>query len=97
VTVNQNIINKNMRKISNEIGNVLKERYKSYANQPEHKIFDACSFICWCEVETKYDYKFYRWLFADDTIEDYGKNLSQEEILLAKNFFECLENDSVIA
>lgn len=83
------------RKIVDNAGKILRERYIKYLKQPEHKIFDACSFACWCEVETKYDYKFYKWLFNDNTIEDYGKNLSVEEVLTAKNFFDCLENSSV--
>ena len=83
------------RKIVDEAGKILKERYEDYFNQPEHTYFKPCSFTCWCEVETKYDYKFYRWLFGDNTVEDYGKNLSQEEILLAKNLFDCLEKDTV--
>ena len=84
------------RKIIDEAGKVLRKRYEAYVKQPEHSIhFQPCSFTCWCEVETKYDYKFYRWLFGDNTIEDYGKNLSQEEKLLAKNLFECLEKDTV--
>ena len=71
---------------------LLKEKYNDYVNEPNHinRFLEPCSIADYCKIEAIYDYKFYRWLFADSNIEDYGKNLTHEELLKAKVLFDSL-------
>ena len=82
-----------MHEIADYAERVLILRYIKYINQPEHinSFLEPCGFAEWCKIEAQYDYKFYRWLFADNTIKDYGKNLSGEELQKAIDFFKSLE------
>ena len=71
---------------------LLKKKYSDYVNEPNHvnKYLKPCSNVDYCKIEAQFDYKFYRWLFADSTIEDYGKNLTHEELLNVQNLFNSL-------
>lgn len=44
----------------------------------------------WCVLHTQLDPDFYRWLFADNTISDFGSNLTDEELEIAESFFSTL-------
>jgi len=81
-----------MCKIATYAEQSLKEKYNDYVNEPNHKnkYLEPCSIADFCKIEAIYDYKFYRWLFADENIEDYGKNLTQEDLLKAKTLFDSL-------
>ena len=44
----------------------------------------------WAELESESDYNFFRWLFNDDTIGDFGSDLPDNEWQIAKDFFDSL-------
>jgi len=44
----------------------------------------------WCDLESESDPNFYRWLFNNGDIEDFGSELTDEEKEIVTNFFETL-------
>ena len=44
----------------------------------------------WAELESESDYNFFRWLFNDETIGDFGSNLTDDEFQTALDFFATL-------
>lgn len=67
-----------MRTIRQNAQQVLTERFKNVENTTT--LFD------YAELESQSDPGFYRWLFNDDTISDFGSNLSEEEMDVAKKY-----------
>ena len=44
----------------------------------------------WADLESESDYNFFRWLFNDETIGDFGNDLPDDEWQIAKDFFDSL-------
>ena len=61
-----------MRTIKQNAQQVLKERFKNVEN--------ATTLYDYAKLESQSDPGFYRWLFNDDTISDFGSNLSEDEM-----------------
>lgn len=81
-----------MKTIKNYAENVLKYNYNRSISllgdrYPENKPYTIAE---WCELESQSDSNFYRWLFDDPNIDDFGSNLTDEEKQSARDFFESL-------
>lgn len=67
-----------MRTIRQNAQQVLTERFKNVEN--------ATTLYDYAKLESQSDPGFYRWLFNDDTISDFGSNLSEEEMDVARKY-----------
>lgn len=77
-----------MRKIAEDYAKaVLREQYESHVSQDNSFHWPIRA---WAINEAYNDPVFYRWLFDDDSIDDFGTNLSDEERKTASNFFKSL-------
>jgi hypothetical protein len=81
-----------MKKIAAYAEQVLNENYRSFCSKWYEQNPDSEPYIIseWCELELQSDYNFFRWLFNDVEIEDFGSNLTEEEMQIATTFFESL-------
>lgn len=79
-----------MKTIAPYAEKVLNKQYKRAESKwdehtPEYTIAE------FCEMAADEDPNFYRWLFSDCDIDDYGDDLTDEELQIAKDFFELLQ------
>lgn len=70
----------------------LRENYRNFVNhwEDENPSYDPYTFTEWIELELESDPGFYRWLFNDENISDFGSNLTNEEMQTALDFFATL-------
>lgn len=71
---------------------VLNENYRSSVSRWEetNPDFEPYTISEFCELESESDPDFFRWLFNDPDINDFGSNLTEEEKGIATNFFDTL-------
>ena len=83
-----------MRTIRANAKQVLIENYKQFLIEfrKEYPNPDEVPFNFgeWAELESESDYNFFRWLFNDETIGDFGIDLPDDEWQIAKDFFDSL-------
>ena len=77
------------RKIAPDAEQVLKESYVEYILWQSEKTHPKTpySIAVWCDCVSSADPDFFRWLFNDTSISDFGSNLTDEEMEIATNFF----------
>lgn len=73
-----------MKTIRSNAAQILRENYKGVEDKEHTPIAE------WCELESQSDPGFYRFLFNDEYISDFGSNLTDEEKEIAVEFFETL-------
>lgn len=66
---------------------VIRDQYECYVSSEDDNLWTIEE---WAVNEATYDPGFYRWLFDDDTVGDFGSNLSDEEREIASTFFKSL-------
>jgi hypothetical protein len=71
-----------MAKIDKYRIQVLREAFNNNTNYT----LDLSSLKEWLELEAENDPKFYSWLFNDETIKDFGSNLTPEQQEHWQNF-----------
>jgi hypothetical protein len=81
-----------MKKVANYAAQSLNENYKLSVSRwdeqnPEDEPYTIEE---WCDNEAVSDPNFYRWLFNDGDIEDFGSNLTDQEKEIASDFFKNL-------
>jgi hypothetical protein len=89
----RNTVNRHyMTKIANYAEKVLKENYRLSVSMLEEINPDCEPYTIseFCELESESDPDFFRWLFNDPDINDFGSNLTEEEKEIATNFFDTL-------
>ena len=83
-----------MRTIRANAKQVLIENYKQFLIEfkKQYPAPDEVPFNLgeWAELESESDYNFFRWLFNDETIGDFGSDLPDDDWLIAKEFFDSL-------
>lgn len=81
-----------MKKVASYAEKVLNENYRNSVSRwdEQNPGVDFYTIEEWCRLESEEDPDFYRWLFNDGDIKDFGSNLTEDELLVAKNFFELL-------
>jgi hypothetical protein len=81
-----------MKTIATYAENVLNENYNRFVSRwDEQNPADKPHTIAeWCELESQSDPDFYRWLFNDCDIADFGNNLTDEELKTANDYFQTL-------
>lgn len=67
-----------MKTIRQNAQQILTERFKNVEN--------ATTLFAYAELEGQSDPGFYRWLFNDESISDFGSNLSEEEMDVARKY-----------
>ena len=85
-----------MKTIRANAEQVLRENYKQFLinfrkEYPEDVELNLGE---WAELESESDYNFFRWLFNDDTINDFGISLPDDDWLIAKEFFDNLNKET---
>jgi hypothetical protein len=81
-----------MKKVAAYAEQVLNENYRRSVlkwedSNPEYEPYSIAE---WCDLESQSDPDFYRWLFCDVDINNFGSNLSDEEKEIATKYFENL-------
>ena len=81
-----------MKKVAAYAEQVLNENYRRSVSKweetnPEYEPYTISE---WCELESESDPDFYRWLFNDPDVNDFGSNLTDEEKQIATDFFNSL-------
>jgi len=71
-----------MKTIRTNAQQVISENFKQVEN--------STTIANYAELEAQSDPGFYRWLFNDENISDFGSNLTNEEIQTALDFFATL-------
>jgi len=83
-----------MKTIRANAKQILIENYKQFLIEfrKEYPNPDEVPFNLgeWAELESESDYNFFRWLFNDETIGDFGSDLPDDEWQIAKDFFDSL-------
>ncbi|OJV17919.1 MAG: hypothetical protein BGO30_08225 [Bacteroidetes bacterium 41-46] len=81
-----------MRTITSNAGQVLNENYRRHISNWDEQNPDnePYSIAEWCDLESQSDPNFFRWLFNDDDISDFGSNLTDEEKKIAVNYYNSL-------
>lgn len=71
---------------------VLKENYRHFVCRWEEQNpnYEPYTLAEWCEMESESDPDFFRWLFHDPNISDFGSNLTDEEKKIATDFFNLV-------
>ena len=78
-----------MKTIRTNAAQILQEQYKNYVRERKEYLGDEsepCTIQEWGESESHSDPDFYRWLFNDSDISDFGSSLMEEELKVAKEF-----------
>lgn len=77
------------KKVAAYAEQTLKENYQSFVSRWEetNPEFESYTFAEWCELESESDPDFFRWLFHDADISDFGSDLTDEEKQIATEFF----------
>lgn len=78
-----------MKTIRANAEQVLRENYKAAREVDLKESYDF-GFSEWLFYERGSDPNFYRWLFNDDTISDFGSNLESSDLQIALDFFKTL-------
>lgn len=73
-----------MKKIRSNAKQVLLHNYIVVEDKGNSTIAE------YCNIESQSDPGFYRWLFDDDDISDFGSNLTEEDKKQAADFFNTL-------
>jgi len=73
-----------MKKIRTNAVQILQENYQVVEEKETISISD------YAKIESESDPDFYRWLFNDHDIADFGSDLSDDEKKIAADFFETL-------
>jgi hypothetical protein len=81
-----------MRTIRANAKQVLSENYEQFLIEFKKQYPEDVELNLgeWAELESESDYNFFRWLFNDDTIGDFGSDLPDNEWQIAKDFFDSL-------
>jgi hypothetical protein len=81
-----------MKTIATYAEKVIKENYsRDVLKWEDHNPdFEPYTVAEWCDLESQSDPDFYRWLFGEPDVMDFGSNLTDEELKIASNFFETL-------
>jgi hypothetical protein len=81
-----------MRTIAIYAEKVLNENYRSSVSKlgETNPDFESYTISDFCELESESDPDFFRWLFNDPDINDFGSNLTEEEKEIATIFFYTL-------
>jgi hypothetical protein len=81
-----------MKKVANYAEQVLNENYSSFVSRwnEQNPNDEPYTIAEWCEIQAENDPDFYRWLFSDHDISDFGSDLSTEDLKVAADFFEIL-------
>lgn len=81
-----------MKKVAAYAEQVLNENYRRFVSKWEetNPNDEPYTIAEWCELECENDPYFYRWLFGDGDIEDFGSDLTDEEKEIAIKYFESL-------
>ena len=74
----------NMKTIRSNAEQILRYYYEDVENKENTTIAE------FCELESQSEPGFYRFLFNDEDISDFGSNLTDEEKEIAAEFFETL-------
>lgn len=81
-----------MRTIASYAEQVLNENYRRHISRWEEQNPDCEPYTIaeWCDLESESDPDFFRWLFSDPDISDFGSNLTDEERKIAEEYYNCL-------
>lgn len=81
-----------MRTIASYAEQVLNENYRRHVSKWEEQNpdYEPYTIAEWCDLESESDPDFFRWLFNDPDISDFGSNLTDEERRIAKEFYNSL-------
>ena len=81
-----------MKKVAAYAEQVLNENYRRSVSELEetNPEYEPYTISEWYELESESDPDFYRWLFNDPDVNDFGSNLTDEEKQIATNFFNSL-------
>ena len=82
-----------MKAIRTNAEAILKEQYLNHVSRFEEQLGEDMppyTMQEWCENESFSDPDFYRWIFDDYDISDFGSNLTEEELQVVEEFISYL-------
>jgi hypothetical protein len=80
------------KKVAAYVEQALKQNYRTHISMwdEQNPGVEPYTIAEWCDLESQSDPDFFRWLFNDPDISDFGGNLTDEERKIAFDFIESL-------